>query len=260
MNFNFKKKFGQNFLTNTGIIDNIVNSIQPTERDLIIEIGPGGGALTKKLKKYNATLICYEVDEETKEYLSVLENEKTRVIYADFLKRDIIDDLKDIEYERLYVIGNLPYYITTPIITKILELKLNVSEAVFMVQKEVADRFSANPQTREYGSITVFLNYYFTIQRLFIVGKNNFIPKPNVDSAVIKLTSRQDKVDVNIEKFNKLVRDSFQFKRKNLNNNLKNYDKDKMQRILEKRRFSLNNRAEDLSYSDFVEITNEYFN
>lgn len=260
MNFNFKKKFGQNFLTNTGIIDNIVNSIQPTERDLIIEIGPGGGALTKKLKKYNATLICYEVDEETKEYLSVLENEKTRVIYDDFLKRDIIDDLKDIEYERLYVIGNLPYYITTPIITKIIELKLNVSEVVFMVQKEVADRFSANPQTREYGSITVFLNYYFTIQRLFIVGKNNFIPKPNVDSAVIKLTSRQDKVDVNIEKFNKLVRDSFQFKRKNLNNNLKNYDKDKMQRILEKRGFSLNNRAEDLSYSDFVEITNEYFN
>lgn len=260
MNFNFKKKFGQNFLTNTGIIDNIVNSIQPTERDLIIEIGPGGGALTKKLKKYNATLICYEVDEETKEYLSVLENEKTRVIYDDFLKRDIIDDLKDIEYERLYVIGNLPYYITTPIITKIIELKLNVSEAVFMVQKEVADRFSANHQTREYGSITVFLNYYFTIQRLFIVGKNNFIPKPNVDSAVIKLTSRKDKLDVNIEKFNKLVRDSFQFKRKNLNNNLKNYDKDKMQRILEKRGFSLNNRAEDLSYSDFVEITNEYFN
>lgn len=260
MNFNFKKKFGQNFLTNTGIIDNIVNSIQPTERDLIIEIGPGGGALTKKLKKYNATLICYEVDEETKEYLSVLENEKTRVIYDDFLKRDIIDDLKDIEYEKLYVIGNLPYYITTPIITKIIELKLNVSEAVFMVQKEVADRFSANPKTREYGSITVFLNYYFTIQRLFIVGKNNFIPKPNVDSAVIKLTSRQDKVDVNIEKFNQLVRDSFQFKRKNLNNNLKNYDKDKMQRILEKRGFSLNNRAEDLSYSDFVEITNEYFN
>lgn len=260
MEFNFKKKFGQNFLTNKIIINNIVNSIQPTERDLIIEIGPGGGALTKILKKYNATLICYEVDEDTKEYLGILEDEKTKIIYDDFLKRDIKQDIKDVEYDRLFIIGNLPYYITTPIITKIIESDINTHEAVFMVQKEVADRLSANIRTREYGSITVFLNYYFIIQRLFIVGKNNFIPKPNVDSAVIKLTSRKDKLDVDIEKFNKLVRDSFQFKRKNLNNNLKNYDKDKMQRILEKRGFSLSNRAEDLSYSDFVEITNEYFN
>lgn len=128
-----------------------------------------------------------------------------------------------------------------------------------MVQKEVADRFSAKPRSREYGSITVFLNYYFDVQKLFVVGKNNFVPKPNVDSAVIKLTSKRDKMEVNVDNFNKLVRDSFQFKRKNLNNNLKNYDKDKINIILEYSGYSLNNRAEDLPYDVFVKLANEYF-
>lgn len=259
MEFNFKKKFGQNFLTNKGIIDGIVNSINPTVSDLIIEIGPGGGALTKNLKKYKANLLCYEVDEDTRKYLDELEDEKTHIIYDDFLKRDISEDISKINYEKLYIIGNLPYYITTPIITKIIESNIGASEAVFMVQKEVADRFSAVPKTREYGSITVFLNYYFAIERLFVVGKNNFVPKPNVDSAVIKLVAKNNRLDVDIDKFNKLVRDAFQFKRKNLNNNLNNYDKDKMKVILENLGYSLNNRAEDLSYDVFVKITNEYF-
>lgn len=259
MEFNFKKKFGQNFLTNRAIIDNIVNSISPSEKDLIIEIGPGGGALTRNLKKYHANLLCYEIDEDTKKYLIELEDDKTHIIYDDFLKRDIIQDIEKIDYDDLFIIGNLPYYITTPIITKMIESNIDVSGAVFMVQKEVADRFSAKPRSREYGSITVFLNYYFDVQKLFVVGKNNFVPKPNVDSAVIKLTSKRDKMEVNVDNFNKLVRDSFQFKRKNLNNNLKNYDKDKINIILEYSGYSLNNRAEDLPYDVFVKLANEYF-
>ncbi len=259
MEFNFKKKFGQNFLTNRAIIDNIVNSISPSEEDLIIEIGPGGGALTRNLKNYHANLLCYEIDEDTKKYLSELEDDKTHIIYDDFLKRDIIQDIEKIDYDDLFIIGNLPYYITTPIITKMIESNIDVSGAVFMVQKEVADRFSAKPRSREYGSITVFLNYYFDVQKLFVVGKNNFVPKPNVDSAVIKLTSKRDKMEVNIDNFNKLVRDAFQFKRKNLNNNLKNYDKEKLNMILDSLGYSLNNRAEDLPCDIFVKMTNEYF-
>ncbi len=259
MKFNFKKKFGQNFLTNRNIIDDIVNSINPSEKDLIIEIGPGGGALTRNLKKYHANLLCYEIDEDTKNYLSELEDDKTHIIYDDFLKRDIVQDIEKIDYENLFIIGNLPYYITTPIITKIIESNINVNGAVFMVQKEVADRFSAKPGSREYGSITVFLNYYFDVQKLFLVGKNNFVPKPNVDSAVIKLTSKRDKMKVNVDDFNKLVRDAFQFKRKNLNNNLKNYDKEKLNMILDSLGYSLNNRAENLPCDIFVKMTNEYF-
>lgn len=256
MNFSFKKKYGQNFLQNKAIIENIVNSIQPTEKDLIIEIGPGSGALTRLLKKYNANLLAYEIDTDTEEYLLSLEDEKTKIIYADFLKRDIKEDINNISFENLFIIGNLPYYITTPIITKIIEENINPKEVVIMIQKEVAERFSAKPKTREYGSITVFLNYFYEINYLFTVGKNNFYPIPNVDSAVIKLTSKEDKTPVNVSKFITFVKDSFQFKRKNLRNNLKKYDLDKISDILNENGYSLDNRAEDLPYEIFVDIVN----
>ena len=145
--FVFKKKFGQNFLKNQDIIDKIVDSIEPTEDDLIIEIGPGSGALTKKLKKYDATLIAFEIDLETKQYLDKLEDKKTQIIYQDFLTADILEILDKYNFTNLYIIGNLPYYITTPIIEHIIKLNLNVSSMVFMVQKEVADRFLSKPKS-----------------------------------------------------------------------------------------------------------------
>lgn len=257
-NFNFKKKFGQNFLQDNNIIQNIVNSINPTENDLVIEIGPGGGALTKLLKKSNAFVLAYEIDKDVQVYLDKLVDDKLQVIYDDFLNRDILQDIKNIEYENIYIIGNLPYYITTPIILKIIESNLKIKEAVFMVQKEVAERFSAKPKTREYGSISVFLNYYFDIKNLFVVGKKCFYPVPNVDSAVIKLTSRDNRLDVDIDKFNKIVKSSFQFKRKNLRNNLKQFNLEKINSILVENGFSLDNRAEDLPYEVFVDIANKY--
>lgn len=258
VNFNFKKKFGQNFLNNKAIIQNIVDSINPSEDDLIIEIGPGGGALTERLKKYNTQMICYEVDTEVSIYLSKLEDDKLKVIYDDFLNRDIKEDIKDIKYNKLYIIGNLPYYITTPIVTKIIETNIDVEEMVFMVQKEVADRFSANVGSREYGSISVFLNYFYEVKRLFIVGKNNFYPVPGVDSAVIKFTKRTKRLEVDFDKFNKLVKSSFQFKRKNLRNNLASYDREKINKILSLHGLSLDDRAENLSYEVFVDIANKY--
>ena len=258
MNFNFKKKYGQNFLQDKTIINKIVDSIDASENDLIIEIGPGAGALTKNIVKKNSFILAYEIDTDAMEFLSFLEDEKVKIIYDDFLKRNILDDIKNLKFNNLYIIGNLPYYITTPIITHIISSNLEPKVMVFMVQNEVADRFTAKVSTREYGSISVFLNYYFKTKKLFVVDKKKFYPVPNVDSAVIKFISKEDKLPVNFEIFNKIVRDSFQFKRKNLRNNLKEYDLEKIESILEEHGFTLDNRAENLDYKVFVDIANKY--
>jgi len=258
-NFNFKKKFGQNFLIDKDKTQRIVDLINANEDDLIIEIGPGAGALTKRLVKKNAKLICYEIDEDTKEYLLPLENDKTKIVYKDFLTANVKEDIKDIEYKNLYIVGNLPYYITTPIIEKIIKEEVNVKKMVFMVQKEVGERFASKPNTREYGSITVFLNYYFNIKQEFIVGRKCFNPSPNVDSVVISLNQKAERKQVDMKKFDKLVRDSFQFKRKNLRNNLKNYDLDKVNEILSDYKLDITHRAEELDYTIFVDLCNRLF-
>lgn len=252
----FKKKFGQNFINDKLIINNITSSINPTEDDLILEIGPGSGALTKNLVKYNSNLICYEVDKDLENTLNQIKNDKTQIIFDDFLKRDIQSDISKIDYNNLYIIGNLPYYITTPIILSIIESRVDVKEMVFMVQKEVAERFSAKPGTKEYGSISVLLNYHFDIKKLFDVFRTKFYPIPNVDSSVIKLVKKDNVLPVDFEKFNKLVKDSFQYKRKNIRNNLKSYDLNKVESVLTKYGYSLSSRSEELSYEIFVELAN----
>ena len=257
--FNFKKKFGQNFLIDKDKTQRIVDLINANEDDLIIEIGPGAGALTKRLVKKNAKLICYEIDEDTKEYLLPLENDKTKIVYKDFLTANVKEDIKDIEYKNLYIVGNLPYYITTPIIEKIIKEEVDVKKMVFMVQKEVGERFASKPNTREYGSITVFLNYYFNIKQEFIVGRKCFNPSPNVDSVVISLNQKPERIPVDMKKFDRLVRESFQFKRKNLRNNLRNYDLDKVNDILSDYKLDITHRAEELDYTIFVDLCNRLF-
>ncbi len=253
--FKFKKKYGQNFLTSETISDKIVDAINPTEEDLILEIGPGGGALTKKLKKYNCPLIAFEIDREVEKYLSPLEDEKTRIVYEDFLSADIISILRAYHYQRLFIIGNLPYYITTPILDRIVEFALEPEEIVIMVQKEVADRFMAKPKTREYGYMTVLLNYHYNIKIVTEVGRKNFRPVPAVDSAVLKL-SKKAKVNLDYDRFKQLLKDSFQFKRKTINNNLKNYDLAKVQKTLRKHGYDLSSRAEELDLETFIDLTN----
>lgn len=255
--FNYKKKYGQNFLQDDKIILNIVNSINPSVNDLVIEIGPGSGALTKYLVK-NSPLLCYEIDIEVKEYLEKYNNDNLSIIFDDFLKRNIKEDIKDYKYNNLYIIGNLPYYITTPIITKIIEEELNVEEMVFMVQKEVAERLSAKPGSKDYGSISVYLNYYFDVKKLFVVNKNKFEPIPKVDSAVIKFIKKEQRKPVDLNIFNKIVKDAFHMKRKNLRNNLREYNLRKIEEILNELGYSLNNRAEDLPYEVYVELANKY--
>ena len=257
MQHNFKKKFGQNFLQDNKIIDKIVSSEELTYDDLVIEIGPGAGALTKKLIQ-KTNVLAYEIDMDLKIALEDLKlSGHLEIIWDDFLNRDVLNDLSDKEYKNLYIIANLPYYITTPIINKVIEENLPLKSMIVMVQKEVGERFSALPGNKDYGSITVFLNYHFNIKKLFDVSKNCFYPKPNVESAVIKFTPKIDKLKVNNEKlFLTLVKDSFKHKRKTLKNNLTDYDLNKISLILEKYGFDLSVRAESLPLEIFVEIAN----
>lgn len=258
MGFNFKKKYGQNFLIDKVIPKKIVDSLDASLDDLIIEIGPGAGVLTKLLKNKNYNIICYEIDQDCKRFLDELEDIKLKVIYDDILNRDIKKDIKDYNYNNIYIIGNIPYYITTPIINKFVNNSIKPKEMVFMVQDEVANRLSANVGTKEYGSLSVYINFYYNVEKLLFVDKLKFNPVPNVDSAVVKFILREKQLDVDINKFNNLVKDAFQFKRKNLRNNLKKYDLDKINSILIKHSLSLNNRAEDLSYEIFIDIANNY--
>lgn len=256
MEIKAKKNLGQNFLQNETILNNIANSIITTESDLIIEIGPGMGALTKYLVKKNSYLVCFEIDTRMQDFLKQYKNNKTKIIYNDFLKSNILESTRDISYENIYIIANIPYYITTPIIKKVLELP-KLKSMSLLVQKEVAKRFSAKPGSKEYSSLTVYLNYYFDIEYLFDVSRKNFKPIPNVDSAVINFTKKKNKTFVkNEELFFKLIKRSFTMKRKTLKNNLKSYNWEKINEILVKNNIPETVRAEEIPLEIFIEIAN----
>ena len=256
--FKFKKKFGQNFLKDNNILNKIADSVEVTSDDMVIEIGPGGGALTSKLIEKTKNLVCFEIDTELVSELKKYEDLGARIIYKDFLTQDVNSIIKDYKYKSLYMIANLPYYITTPIITKIIDDNIPASACVFMVQKEVADRLKAQPNTKQYNSLTIFIDYYFEVKKLFDVSRNAFEPKPNVDSSIILLKKRNEKkVQVkNEEVFFKLIRDSFKFKRKTLKNNLVNYNFEAIDSVLKKYNLDLTVRAEALTIEIFSEIAN----
>lgn len=258
--FDYKKSLGQNFLKDSNITKKIARSVSLKRNNLVIEIGPGSGVLSKEILKRADFAILYEIDTRLKEVLEeeLRDYDNYDIVFKDFLDVDVKKDLEKYDYGNLYVVANLPYYVTTPIIRKIIDDKIDVEEIVIMIQKEVADRFSALPGNKEYGQITVFLNYFFETVKLFDVSRNSFVPKPNVDSAVIKMKKRMDKVEVlDMDLFEKLVRDSFRFKRKTIRNNLKGYDLDKINIVLNRHGFDLSTRSECLPYNVFVEIVNE---
>ncbi len=254
MKFDFKKSLGQNFLIDKNIINKISDSIQVNNDDLIIEIGPGAGALTKELIKKDSDVICFEIDERLKETLEEIKSDKLKIVYKDFLKVNL-DDYIDKKYNRLFFVGNLPYYITTAIINKIVR-ESDPYEITIMIQKEVAERFMAKPNSREYGSLSVFLQYNFDIEKICLVSKKCFIPVPKVDSMVIKLKSNKKIGVKNEEKFYKLIKDSFKQKRKNLKNNLKNYNIEEINKVLNKFNKDLTYRAEEITIDEFIEISN----
>ena len=251
----FKKKYGQNFLNNDKILDDISNSFCMEDNSMIVEVGAGSGVLTKRLITKNVPVISFEIDESLKEYLDKISRDNLSVVYKDFLSISLKDYLDSDKH--IYFVANVPYYITTPIISKFIDENIIPDVMVMMVQKEVAERLSAKVGTKNYGAISAILNYYYDVEYLFTVDRNNFYPVPNVDSSVIRFNKRKDLLDlVSFSKYKKFINDAFMQKRKNLKNNLTNYDLEKIECILKKYNLNLTNRAEDVDYKIFVEIVN----
>ncbi len=258
--FRLKKQYGQNFIIDENIIDNIIQKSNIDKETLVLEIGPGAGSLTYKLSQAAKQVLCYEIDTTLEEVLkeNLHDSSNVEILFQDFLKANPLEDLKKYSYQKLYVIANLPYYITTPIIMKIIEDRVPVDKICVMVQKEVGNRFKAQPGSKEYGSLSVYLNYYFSMKKLLDVSRNVFLPKPNVDSIVIEFTKKEHSMKVLDEAlFFKLIRDSFEQKRKTLKNNLKNYDLTIVEDVLKRHGLDLSVRAEALELAIFIEIANE---
>ena len=256
--FSLKKMYGQNFIIDENIINSIINVSDIDSDTLVIEIGPGAGSLTYKLSKSAKEVLCYEIDTTLSSVLNetLKDSNNVKIIYNDFLKENVNEELKNHDYKKLYLVANLPYYITTPIIVKIIEDNINIDKIVVMVQKEVGDRFKAVPNTKDYGSLSIFLNYYFNVRKVLNISKNVFIPKPNVDSIVVEFT-KKDRIPLKNEKlFFKLIRDSFKQKRKTLRNNLKGYNLEIIEEVLKKYNFDLSVRAEQLDINIFIDIAN----
>lgn len=260
MNFEFKKSLGQNFLKDVNVIHKIVDSANIDKNTLVIEVGPGQGAISRLIVEKAKFTILYEIDPSLKWFLNNIlkDSSNFKLVINDFLEEDVKSELSNYDYDKLYMVANLPYYITTPIVEKVINEEILPDKIVIMVQKEVASRFAASINTRDYGALTVFLNYYYKIYKLFDVSRNCFFPKPNVDSAVICMELKKDRLFVkNMDFFKKFVKDCFRYKRKNLRNNLIGYDLDKVSGVLSEYGLSLNDRAESLSLEIFVEIANE---
>ena len=263
------KKLGQNFLINEDVVKNIINSSNITENDLVIEIGPGLGTLTKEILEKAGKVICIELDERMtkilKDRFSLYKN--FELLNQDILKTDlktIIQNEKEKNnLKTAKIIANLPYYITTPIIMKLLEEKLDLDSITVMVQKEVAERLIAVPGPREKntGAISYTVLYYASSQKIMEVDKESFIPEPEVQSEVIKLDIRKEpavKVK-NPEYMFKIIKSAFMQRRKTLLNSLVNGNifksKEEGAKILKEIGLNENVRAENLSIEDFAKIT-----
>jgi len=261
-----QKKYGQNFLINEEVLDKIINSADIKKGDLVIEIGPGLGNLTKRLCENAGQVVAIEIDSNM---VNILNNEYSyltnlEIVNMDIMECNLNDIIKKYSYEKVKVVANLPYYITTPIIMKLLEDELNINLIEVMVQKEVAERLCAKPGNSNFGAITLAINFYTNSEYMFTVPACDFLPSPNVDSAVVRMEVIKNKIKV-VDKdlLFKIVKASFLMKRKTLLNSLGNakilgIDKPALEKILLNLNISLNARAENLSIDDYNRILEEY--
>ncbi|KON85881.1 16S rRNA methyltransferase [Sporosarcina globispora] len=265
--FSFKKSLGQNFLIDTNILRRIVDHADLTEESGAIEIGPGIGALTEQLARRSKKVLAFEIDQRLLPILgeTLAPYPHVSIINEDVLKADVKAAIER-EFEGIddiMVVANLPYYVTTPIIMKLLEDKLPIRGIVCMLQKEVADRIAARPGTKEYGSLSIAVQYYTEAETAMIVPKTVFVPQPNVDSAVIKLTKRKEPaVAVKSESFFfQVTKASFAQRRKTLLNNLTSQlpgGKQKKEQILaalEQADIEPGRRGETLSIEEFARLS-----
>ncbi|WP_110114665.1 16S rRNA (adenine(1518)-N(6)/adenine(1519)-N(6))-dimethyltransferase RsmA [Bacillus sp. CGMCC 1.16541] len=269
--FTFKKSLGQNFLIDTNVLNRIVDYAELTPETGAIEIGPGIGALTEQIAKRAKKVVAFEIDQRL---LPILKETMepyphVNVIHQDVLKADVNEVIsKEFEgLEDLMVVANLPYYVTTPILMKLLEEKIPVRGMVVMLQKEVADRIAAKPSTKEYGSLSIAIQYYTEAETVMIVPKTVFNPQPNVDSAVIRLIKRKEPAVqvLNEGFFFQVVRASFGQRRKTILNNLTNNlpkgkeRKEQIEQALSLAGIDPKRRGETLSIQEFGLLSDHLF-
>lgn len=268
--FSFKKSLGQNFLIDRNILEKIVRVADVSKETGVIEIGPGFGALTEKLAQHADKVIAFEIDSRL---LPILDEalagcDNVAIVHSDILKVDLHEAI-GMHFKRgqdLIVVANLPYYATTPILMKLLEEKLPIRGIVCMLQKEVADRISAKPNTKQYGSLSVAVQFYGRVETSFFVPNTVFIPRPNVDSAVIKITLHE-KPPYRVEDerlFFDIVRAAFAKRRKTLVNSLaahfnERFAKQEIETLIEQAGIDPKRRGETLAIEEFVELANTFF-
>ena len=262
--FNFKKKFGQNFLTDHNILTKITETADLSKEVNVIEIGPGIGSLTQYLLEEAAEVMAFEID---KSLIPILEEtmapyDNFTLVSEDILKVDLLSEIQKFKNPNLpiKVVANLPYYITTPILMHLIESKIPFSEFVVMMQKEVADRIAARPKTKAYGSLSIAVQYYMEASVAFIVPRTVFIPAPNVDSAILKMVRREEPlVEVEDEEwFFKTMHSSFVHRRKTLMNNMQaafgKDSKPEIEKLLAQAEISPTIRGEALSIEEFAKL------
>jgi len=267
--FRMSKRLGQNFLIDKGILDEIIEGAELTKEDYVLEIGPGMGSMTQKLCESAGKVVAVEIDKKLIPVLNVTLSgyDNVKVINHDVLKVDLKGLLEEhFGNNTVKVVANLPYYITTPIIMKLLEERLNLSSITIMVQKEVGDRIKAAPGGKVYGSLSVAVQYYAKPIQLLLVPPSSFIPQPEVDSIVLKLDIlSKPAVEVEEEKlFFRVVKSAFGQRRKTLLNALTAGNlgptKEQFKYILASVDIDENRRGETLSLQEFANITNKLFN
>ncbi len=261
--FTFSKSLGQNFLVDGNIVRKICEEGNITKEDNVLEIGPGIGTLTEELSLRAKKVVAIEID---RGLLPILDNTLKNYSNIEIVQGDVLEvDLKRIIEEKfdtgdIKVVANLPYYITTPIIGRLIEEELEFHSIIVMVQKEVADRIIATPGSKDFSSLSVFVQYYTEPEIILKVPKTVFMPRPKVDSAVLKLKLKKEKIDLeNRELFFKVVKAAFSQRRKTLVNSLNSkelgVDKKEIREILKKTNIDPKKRAEDLSVEDFAKIS-----
>lgn len=263
-NLHAKKAFGQNFLIDSNIINKIVDSADVLSSG-VIEIGPGLGAMTEVLTQKAKKVLAYEIDNDMVEILqNNIKADNFKILNVDFLKADLNKDLEFFDdCDRVVVVSNLPYYITTPIIFKLLASETRITEFYFMVQKEVAQRFTGKPNTKDYNSLSVLIQYRTNAKILFNVPRTCFHPAPDVESAIIKLVKVKRDYDIaNEEKFISFVQNLFALRRKTIVNNLSSkysFSKERISNVLIEEGFSDKARAEELDLSEIVKLYKAFF-
>ncbi len=268
-NIKANKSLGQNFLISNEVVENIINCSQIEDDDMVIEIGPGLGVLTKYLLQKAKKVICIELDPKMIRILKDRFESQTNleIINGDVLKvnlKEIIDNnKKELGIKKVKIVANLPYYITTPIIMKLLEEKLDIDSITVMIQKEVADRLIETPGGKNTGAITHTVYYYCKSEKIMEVPNNSFIPEPEVTSEVIRMNLREKPaVDIeNAKVMFMIIKSAFMQRRKTLLNALTNtkvfINKNEGMEILKKLNLDANIRAENLTLQDFANIANE---